>query len=129
MVRRVASQTVLFELNDPRIKDVTVTRAEVSPDLQQAKVYVSLMGSEAAQQDCLKALQRASGVVQKALGEHLKTRYTPAVEFVIDKGIKNSLEVTRLLNEAMVGRSAAEAADLAEGSAAEEDDADAPASS
>jgi len=129
MVRRVASQTVLFELNDPRIKEVTVTRAEVSPDLQHAKVYVSLMGSEQAQRECLKALKRACGVVQKALGEHLRTRYTPAVEFVLDKGVKNSLEVTRLLNEAMVGRSSAEAEDLADGSATEEDDADAPASS
>ena len=44
-VREVASETILFELRDPRVKGVTVTRAEISGDLQHAKVYVSIMGS------------------------------------------------------------------------------------
>ena len=45
-IREVASETILFELRDPRIKFTTVTRAEVSADLQHAKVYVSVMGSD-----------------------------------------------------------------------------------
>ena len=45
VVREVASETILFELRDPRVKGVTVTRAEVSGDLQHSKVYVSVMGS------------------------------------------------------------------------------------
>ena len=49
-IREVASETILFELRDPRVKMVTVTRAEVSGDLQHAKVYVSIMGSEREQQ-------------------------------------------------------------------------------
>ncbi len=49
-IREVASETILFELQDPRVKGVTVTRAEVSGDLQHAKVYVSVMGSDKEQQ-------------------------------------------------------------------------------
>src|SRR5262249_16185263 len=48
-IREVASETILFELRDPRVKKVTVTRAEVSGDLQHAKVYVSIMGTEKEQ--------------------------------------------------------------------------------
>ena len=50
VIREVASETILFELRDPRVKGVTVTRAEVSGDLQHAKVFVSVMGSTKEQE-------------------------------------------------------------------------------
>ena len=53
VVREVASETILFELRDPRVKGVTVTRAEVSADLHHAKVHVSIMGTEQEQKLCL----------------------------------------------------------------------------
>lgn len=100
-IREVASETILFELNDPRIKDVTVTRAEVSADLQHAKVYVSIMGSEKEQQICMSALSHASGYLQKKVGARLQVRYTPHVQFVLDKGVKHSIEIARLIKEAL----------------------------
>jgi ribosome-binding factor A len=101
VVREVASETILYELNDPRVKDVTVTRAEVSADLQHAKVYVSVMGTERDQQLCLHGLRHAAGFIQRKLAGRMRTRFTPAVSFVLDKGVKNSLEITRLINEAL----------------------------
>jgi ribosome-binding factor A len=98
-IREVASEAILFELKDPRIKFTTVTRAEVSADLQHAKVYVSVMGSERDQNLTLHGLKSAAGFIQSRLGDRMRTRYVPVLEFVIDEGIKNSLEVTRLLNE------------------------------
>ena len=98
-IREVASEAILFELKDPRIKFTTVTRAEVSADLQHAKVYVSVMGSERDQNLTLHGLRSAAGFIQSKLGERMRTRYVPVLEFVIDEGIKNSLEVARLLNE------------------------------
>src|SRR5262245_34246798 len=100
-VREVASSTILFELRDPRVKNVTVTRAEVSGDLQHAKVYVSVMGSEGEQNLCMHGLRNAAGYVQAKLGKRLQTRYTPVVEFVLDQGVKRSIEMTRLINEAL----------------------------
>ena len=108
VVREVASETILFELRDPRVKGVTVTRAEVSGDLQHAKVYVSVMGSPAEQKLCLHGLQHAAGFVQSKLGDRLKTRFTPVIHFILDQGVKNSIEISRLINEAL-GQSASDA--------------------
>ena len=99
VVREVAAETILFELQDPRIKQVTVTRAEVSADLQQAKVYVSIMGSKKEQDLCMHALVRAAGFVQSKLGSRMKTRFTPVIKFVLDQGVKHSIEISRILNE------------------------------
>ncbi len=100
-VREVASETILFELRDPRVKLVTVTRAEVSGDLQHAKVYVSIMGTDKQQQLTLRGLRHAAGFIQSKLAQRLQTRFTPILSFVLDKGVKNSIEMTRLINEAL----------------------------
>jgi ribosome-binding factor A len=99
VVREVAAETILFELRDPRVKLVTVTRAEVSGDLQHATVYVSVMGSEREQQLTLHGLTAAAGFIQSRLADRLQTRFTPVVKFVLDRGLKNAQEVTRLLKE------------------------------
>jgi ribosome-binding factor A len=111
VIREVASETVLFELRDPRVKavTVTVTRAEISADLQHAKVYVSVMGSPQEQQLCMHGLKHAAGFVQSKLANRLQTRFTPAVKFILDEGVKKSIEMTRLINEAL-GESAKDAA-------------------
>jgi ribosome-binding factor A len=100
-IREVASETILFELKDPRVKRVTVTRAEVSGDLQHAKIYVSLMGTEREQQLTLHGLRHATGFIQSKIAARLQTRFTPHVTFVVDEGVKKSLEVSRLINEAL----------------------------
>src|SRR5471030_2917104 len=94
VIREVAAETILFELSDPRIKMVTVTRAEVSGDLQHAKVHVSIMGSEAEQKMTLRAMQHAAGFIQARLAKRLQTRFTPVLTFVMDRGVKNSIELT-----------------------------------
>jgi ribosome-binding factor A len=100
-IREVASQTILFELRDPRVRNVTVTRAEVSGDLQHAKVYVSVMGTPKEQDLCMHGLRHAAGFVQSRLADRLQTRVTPEIRFVRDEGVKKSIEVTRLINEAL----------------------------
>jgi ribosome-binding factor A len=100
-IRETASETILFELNDPRVKLVTVTRAEVSGDLQHAKVYVSIMGTEKEQTLTLRGLRHATGYVQSKLAKRLQTRFTPTIQFVLDQGVKRSIEMTRLINEAL----------------------------
>ena len=101
VVREVASETILFEVRDPRVKGVTVTRAEVSGDLQHAKVYVSIMGSDKEQDLCLHGLKHSAGFVQSKLADRLRTRFTPIIKFVIDQGVKNSIEISRLISEAL----------------------------
>jgi ribosome-binding factor A len=100
-VREVASETILYEMRDPRVKMVTVTRAEVSGDLQHAKVYVSIMGTDKEQQLTLRGLRHAAGFIQSKLARRLQTRFTPVLHFVLDQGVKHSIEMTRLINEAL----------------------------
>lgn len=101
VVREVVSHSILFELRDPRIANVTVTRTEVSGDLQHAKVYVSVMGDEQAQKLCLHGLESAKGYMQSKLADRVRTRYTPQLRFVLDEGVKMSFEVTRILSEVL----------------------------
>jgi ribosome-binding factor A len=120
-IREVASETILFELQDPRVKGVTVTRAEVSGDLQHAKVYVSLMGTPAEQKLCMHGLRHSSGFIQAKLAKRLQTRFTPVIEFVVDEGVKRSIEMTRLINEALgkQGSSESDASESADGTVEE----------
>ncbi len=123
VVREIASETILFDLQDPRIKGVTVTRAEVSGDLQHAKVYVSVMGTPKEQELCLHGLKHAAGYIQSKLATRLQTRFTPAINFVLDQGVKKSIEMTRLINEALA-QSAPAAEESSESGTAEEEAAD-----
>lgn len=99
VIREVASTTILFGLRDPRVKNVTVTRAEVSADLQNAKVFVSIMGTPKEQNLCLHGLSHAAGFIQSKVASRMDTRFTPVITFVLDKGVKNSIEVSRILAE------------------------------
>lgn len=101
VVREIASTTILFELRDPRIQNVTVTRTEVSSDLRHAKVYVSIMGDEKAQTLTMHGLRSSKGYIQSKIADRVKTRYTPLVTFILDEGIKKSLEASRILNEVL----------------------------
>ncbi len=121
-IRESASETILFKLRDPRVKMVTVTRAEVSADMQHAKVYVSIMGTDQEQKACLSGLQNAAGFVQKQLADRLRMRFTPALVFTIDKGVKNSLEVSRLLKEEQSSAEADTSDDTASVADHEDDD-------
>src|SRR5687767_3821150 len=100
-IREVVSMAILTELRDPRVKDVTVVGVDVAPDMKSAKVAVSIMGDEKRQQLSLSGLQNAAGFLQKKIADEIDTRYTPRLTFVLDKGVKNSLEVQRILNEVL----------------------------
>lgn len=105
-IREVVSAAILFELKDPRVQGVTVTRCEVTGDLRHAKVHVSLMGTEAEQRRTLHGLESARGFLQRKVAERLETRYTPHIDVVVDDSVKKSLEISRLLREASRGESA-----------------------
>ena len=107
-VREQVSTTILFGLKDPRVKNVTVTRVEVSSDLRSAKVYVSVMGDEKTQRLTLKGLESARGFLQAKLAERVQIRYTPILHFQLDQGVKRSIEASRLLREVLPPQADAE---------------------
>jgi len=100
-VREVVSMAILTELKDPRIRDVTVTYVEVSADLRYAKVHVSVMGDEGRQQLCLRGLGSAAGYLQARIAREIELRYTPKLTFILDQGVKHSIEIARILKEVL----------------------------
>jgi ribosome-binding factor A len=100
-VREVVGMAILADLKDPRIQNVTVTHVEVSPDMRQAKVYVSVMGDEKAQQLSLHGLQSSAGYLQQKIAKRIDTRYTPRIIFELDLGVKKSIAIARLLEDVL----------------------------
>lgn len=95
---------ILTELRDPRIRNVTVTYVEMAGDMRQAKIHVSVMGDETQQDLSLRGLRNASGFLQQKVAQRIDTRYTPRLKFVLDQGVKNSIEVGRILEEVLPAR-------------------------
>lgn len=100
-IREVVSMAILTELRDPRIDNVTVTYVEVSGDMRYAKVHVSIMADEEKQNLCLHGLRSASGFLQQKVATRIDTRYTPRLRFELDHGVKNAIEVSRILDEVL----------------------------
>ena len=103
-IREVVSMAILAELQDPRIQDVTVTYVEVSADLRHAKVHVSVMGDEKHQKLSLRGLQSAAGFLQAKIARRIDLRYTPRLNFVLDQGVKRSIEISQILEQVLPER-------------------------
>lgn len=99
-VREVVSDAIANRLWDPRIHRLTtVTRVEVSADLQVAKVYLSILGSPAEAKRSLQGMSSARGAVQKMLARRLETRQCPELRFFLDEGLRLAQETFRRLEE------------------------------
>src|SRR4051794_18165150 len=100
-IREVVSMAILSELRDPRVRDVTVLSVEVAPDMRSAKVHVSIMGDETKQNLALRGLQSAAGFLQSKIAKEIDTRYTPRLMFILDQGVKKSIEIAMLLKDVL----------------------------
>ena len=120
-IREVVASSILTEIRDPRIRDVTVVGVEVSPDMREAKVLVSVMGDEAQQKLSVRGLQNSAGFLQSKIANRIETRYTPRLTFVIDKGLKNAAAVGEIL--ARIRREQQESEDPADRESDPENDA------
>jgi ribosome-binding factor A len=99
-IRHEVSILLSGELKDPRIAGlVTVTEVRVSPDLRQARVFVSVTGTDAEQLSTLKGLQAASGFVRRELTERLGLRRSPEVHWTLDKSEEYGEHIEDLLRQ------------------------------
>ena len=98
-IREVVAMAILTEIRDPRVKNITVIGVEVAPDMREAKVLISIMGSESQQATSLRGLQNSAGFLQAKIAERIDTRYTPKLTFVADEGVKKSLAVAQILDQ------------------------------
>jgi len=97
-VKEVVSEAV-GELKDPRIGFVTVTGVETSADLRHARVFVSVLGSEAKRRKTLAGLEAAHGVLQARLARELRMKRTPQLAFEYDPTVERGVRMTQLIDE------------------------------
>ena len=103
LIRSVVGELLVGRLSDPRIDPVrtSITQVEVPEDLLTAKVYVSVMGTEAQQRNTIRALCSAAGRIQEMMIERIKLRHTPVLEFMLDTKYKKTLETLQRIQSAM----------------------------
>src|SRR5215470_519890 len=98
-IREEVSQIILGELNDPRIGFVTVTDVEVSSDLRNARIFVSILGNDEEVARSLGALKAAAGFIRWHLGRSLNLRHLPELHFAHDKTARTATRIEEILKE------------------------------
>jgi ribosome-binding factor A len=87
------------KIKDPRIGFVTVTDVSVSGDLQIAKVFISVLGDEEQRQNTLKGLAKAKGFIRSEIGQRIRLRKTPEIQFEFDESIDYGNRIETLIHE------------------------------
>lgn len=100
-IREVVGMAILTDLKDPRIENVTVTSVEVSGDMRQAKVNVSIMGDDTKQRLAMRGLESSAGYLQSKISDRIDTRYIPKLKFELDEGVKKSIALQKMLSEVL----------------------------
>jgi ribosome-binding factor A len=90
---------LMTRIKDPRIGFFTITRVEVAPDLDSAKVFISVLGNEDEREKTVQGLQSASGYLRHEMGKTIRLKKIPRLLFFFDPGIERGVEMIRILNE------------------------------
>jgi ribosome-binding factor A len=101
LVKREVSQMLMSGIKDDRVGSgmVSVTNVKVSGDLQHAKIFVSIYGTDEARAETMAGLKAATGYVRSELGHRVRLRRTPEVLFVEDRSFEKGMQVLSLLNQ------------------------------
>jgi ribosome-binding factor A len=99
LVRTHVCELLEREINDPRVKGITVTDVEVTQDTKYATVFYSVIGDDARKDEVSAGLRSARGWVSRALGKRLRTRNTPHVKFEFDGSLERGDRMSQLLDE------------------------------
>ena len=99
LLQEEVSKIIQQEIKDPKIGFVTVTKAEISPDLQQVKVFISIYGDDKSMQKSMQVLDKAKPFIRREIGRRIKLRYTPDIHFRYDETAEKASRIFKLLNE------------------------------
>ena len=100
LLRQEISRVLTSQLKDPRLSSVvSVTRVESSPDIKQARVFVSVLGDDDAKKRTLKALKSAAGFVHMSVRQQLTTKAVPSLEFHLDESIEQGAEMLERIKD------------------------------
>ena len=101
LMKQEISQILMREVKDPRIGFVTVTGVEITRDLQKAKIFVSIMGSDDDVKNTFAGLNSSLGFIRREIGHRIRLRLTPEIEFALDTSLGYANHIEKLLHEAL----------------------------
>jgi len=131
LIKREVSQMLMSEIKDDRVGAgmVSVTDVEVSGDLQHAKIFVSIYGTDEARAETMAGLEAATKFVRREIGQRVRLRRTPEILFREDRAVERGTRVLSLINELSAERDAKAPENGAEGAdeANDSSDVDVPA--
>ncbi|ASI35701.1 MULTISPECIES: 30S ribosome-binding factor RbfA [Exiguobacterium] len=96
-VRKEITQMLIKDVNDPRVKAITVTGVEVTGDLQQATIFYSVLGDEKVREEARIGLEKSKGFMRKEIGSRIRLRKTPELMFEIDTSVEYGSRIDELL--------------------------------
>ncbi len=101
LIKREVSQMLLYDIKDDRVGAgmVSIIEVDVSNDLQHAKIFVSIYGSEEAKAQTMEGLRSSEGFVRRELGQRIRLRRTPEVVFLEDRSLERGDRMLNLLNQ------------------------------
>jgi len=99
LVKREIGSMIQREMRDPRLQFVTITEVHVSPDLHHAKVKFSFLKQSSNVEDVTQSLNHAAGYMRRRIGQNLRLRYTPELEFIYDPSIEYSVRIEQALKD------------------------------
>jgi ribosome-binding factor A len=98
-IRSEIAQLLAREVHDPGIGFVTLTRVQISPDLQQARVFYTALGDDKARKTSGQALERAAPFLRRQIGKRLRLRRVPELRFTYDESIARQDRIEQILND------------------------------
>lgn len=98
-MKKEMGDIISMKIKDPRVGFVTVTDVEVTGDLQQATIYISVLGSEKEKQDSLLGLTKAKGFIRSEIGKRIRLRKTPELIFEFDEALAYGNRIETILRD------------------------------
>ena len=99
-IQQIVGHLIQFDVKDPRIAFCTIVSVDVSPDLQMAHIFVSVMGDDTARKETMAGLERAKGFIRRELARELRhLRTAPDIRFKLDETLDHSLRISELIRD------------------------------
>jgi ribosome-binding factor A len=97
-IRTILSELLLREVSDPRLQGITVTEVSLDSELMYATVYVNALGDEEREDEVMSALKKAGGYLRREVGQRIRLRNTPELNFRWDKSLAEAERINQLLD-------------------------------
>ena len=97
LIKQETGKMLLNDIKDPRIGFVTVTDVEMTGDLREAKIFVSIMGGDEQVKNSLEGLNSALGFIRREIGKRIRLRFTPEISFALDTSLDYGDHIQKLL--------------------------------